>query len=66
MSASPFKAGVPIMTAFFFISSCDLASALSVCLSGSCTKKAKAIWQPPPDKREVVEQEKGMGEVEEG
>lgn len=45
------------LPSFFFFSSCDLASALSISLSGSCTKKAKAIWQPPPDKREVVEQE---------
>lgn len=46
---------------FFFLAVTLPVPCLSVCLSGSCAKKAKAIWQPPPDKREVVEQEGGGG-----
>lgn len=50
----PLKAGVSIMSTF---PGCDLASL--VYLSGSCTKKAKAIWQPPLEKREGWQEKQG-------
>lgn len=39
--------------------SCRWPCQFLVCLSASCTKKAKAIWQPPTDKREGCEEKQG-------